>query len=132
MTTIASGRFAVRIDPAGDADATDGTALARSTLDKTYHGDLDASAQGQMLTAITQTRGSAVYVAIERVDGVLHGRRGTFCLAHYGRMARGEQHQRIEIVPDSGTGDLAGIAGTLSIRIADGVHHYELTYTLPA
>ncbi len=132
MSAMATGQFDVRMTPTGDADATDGTALGQSALNKTYHGDLDASAQGQMLTAITQTRGSAVYVAIERVDGVLHGRRGTFCLAHYGRMARGEQQQRIEIVPDSGTGELAGIAGWLVIRIADGVHHYELTYTLPA
>jgi hypothetical protein len=116
--------------PAGEPDAADGTALGQSALDKTYFGDLEAQARGQMLTAITQTRGSAVYVAIERVDGTLQGRRGTFCLAHYGRMARGEQHQRIEIVPDSGTGELAGITGTLTIRIAEGVHHYELDYTL--
>jgi hypothetical protein len=130
MNSNANGKFDVRIETGSDPDAADGTALGRSALDKTYSGDLVARAQGQMLTAITTTRGSAVYVAIERIDGVLHGRRGTFCLAHYGRMARGAQHQCIEIVPDSGTGELAGISGTLTIRIAEGAHHYELDYTL--
>jgi hypothetical protein len=130
MNVTAAGQFQVRMIPAGEPDAADGTALGQSALDKTYAGDLVARAQGQMLTAITTTRGSAVYVAIERIDGVLHGRRGTFCLAHYGRMTRGAQHQCIEIVPDSGTGELSGISGRLTIRIAEGVHHYELDYRL--
>lgn len=111
MQHLASGTFQVRITPAGPADASDGTALARSSLDKTYFGPLDAHARGEMLTAITGTSGSAVYVAIERVEGTLDGRRGTFCLAHRGRMARGEQSLEVAIVPDSGTGELAGIAG---------------------
>lgn len=131
MQRLASGTFQVRITPAAPADEADGTALGRSTLDKTYHGDLDAGARGEMLTAITTTSGSAVYVAIERVRGCLHGREGAFCLGHHGRMARGAQSLVVEIVPDSGSGALAGIAGSLSIRIAEGQHYYELRYTLP-
>jgi hypothetical protein len=131
MQHLASGTFSVRITPAGPADAGDGTALGRSLLDKTYFGPLDAHARGEMLSAITGTKGSAVYVAIERVEGTLDGRRGTFCLAHRGRMARGEQALEVGIVPDSGTGELAGISGELSIRIAEGQHYYELRYDLP-
>lgn len=131
MQRLASGTFQVRITPAAPADEADGTALGRATLDKTYHGELDAGARGEMLTAITTTSGSAVYVAIERVRGRLHGREGSFCLGHHERMARGAQSLVVEIVPDSGSGALAGIAGSLAIRIADGQHYYDLRYTLP-
>lgn len=131
MQRLASGTFQVRITPAAPADEADGTALGRATLDKTYHGELDATARGEMLTAITTTSGSAVYVAIERVRGRLHGREGSFCLGHHGRMARGAQSLTVEVVPDSGSGALAGLAGSLSIRIAEGQHYYELRYTLP-
>jgi hypothetical protein len=130
MTRIASGTFHVRITPSGVPDDADGTAHGHSMLDKSYFGDLEASAKGAMLTAVTKTQGSAVYVALERVSGTLEGKRGTFSLAHYGRMAHGERTQQVEIVPDSGSGELAGISGALTIRIAEGQHYYELRYTV--
>lgn len=83
-----------------------------------------------MLTAITGVQGSAVYTAIERVTGALDGRAGTFALYHTGVMKRGAQKLVIGIVPDSGTGALAGIAGEMTIQISDGQHHYTLAYTL--
>jgi hypothetical protein len=85
-----------------------------------------------MLTAATSVQGSAAYVAIERITGTLHGRTGTFVLQHSGTLTRGAPHQNITVVPDSGTGQLAGISGTMTINIADGKHSYDFEYTLPA
>jgi hypothetical protein len=84
-----------------------------------------------MLTAMTAVKGSAGYVAIEQVSGTLKGRIGTFTLQHSGTMTRGAQQLSVTVVPDSGTGQLAGLAGSMMIRIADGHHFYELEYTLP-
>jgi hypothetical protein len=84
-----------------------------------------------MLTAMTAVKGSAGYVAVERVQGAVHGRTGSFALLHTGVMARGEQRLTISVVPDSGTGDLAGLAGKMTIVIADGKHSYEFEYELP-
>ena len=109
-------------DPA--ADPTPGRLL----LDKQYHGDLIASAKGQMLAARTGDSGG--YVAIERVSGVLQGRQGTFVLQHSGTMTRGAQQLSITVVPDSGTGELTGLDGKLAITIADGKHSYQFEYTL--
>ncbi len=120
-----------------DADAppaargTAPVALGRLRLDKRYHGDLQAQGGGWMLSAVTATPGSAGYVAIERVVGRLQGREGSFVLQHGGSMARGAKQLRIEVVPDSGSDGLAGIAGTLAIRMADGEHFYDFDYTLP-
>jgi hypothetical protein len=111
-------------DPAGDATP------GRLLLDKQYRGDLEASAKGQMLAARTEIKDSAGYVAIERVDGALHGRSGTFVLQHSGTMTRGAQQLSITVVPDSGTGQLTGLAGNLTIKIAEGKHSYEFEYTL--
>lgn len=127
----ARGEFDVQIAPLAKDDGP-GFALGRMSLGKTFRGALDASAQGEMLTAMTTTPGSAVYVALERVTGTLDGRRGSFGLAHQGTMNRGRQSLAIAIVPDSGTGELAGIEGTLAIDIRDGKHYYVLTYRLPA
>jgi len=113
-------------DPA--ADPTPGRLL----IDKQYHGDLQASAKGQMLAARTGVKDSAGYVAIERVNGTLHGRSGSFVLQHSGTMTRGAQELSITVVPDSGTGQLAGLAGKLTITIAEGKHSYEFDYTLGA
>jgi len=100
-------------------------------LDKTYQGDLQASAHGQMLSALTTTSGSAGYVAIEHVTGTLHGRSGSFVLQHSGLMQRGARQLVVTVVPDSGTGALSGLAGSLDIRISEGRHFYVLDYTLP-
>ena len=111
-------------DPAGDPTP------GRLLLDKQYHGDLEATAKGQMLAARTEIKDSAGYVAIERVNGSLRGRSGTFVLQHSGTMTRGAQQLSITVVPDSGTGQLTGLAGNLTIKNAEGKHSYEFEYTL--
>ncbi len=123
----AKGTFDVKMAPPAD-DTAD---VGRMTLDKTFHGDLEASSIGQMIAVRTPTEGSAGYVAMERVTGTLDGKKGSFALQHFGTMNRGKQHLRIEIVPDSGTDGLAGISGTLDIIIEKGAHSYVLYYTLP-
>jgi uncharacterized protein DUF3224 len=129
MTSRASGTFDVKVAPQTlvSPDETRG----RFSLDKQFQGDLMGTGQGEMLTAVGAVQGSAVYVAVERVSGTLHGRRGAFALHHTGIMNRGAQQLSVTIVPDSGTEQLEGIAGTLSITITDGKHLYDLDYTLP-
>jgi hypothetical protein len=100
------------------------------SLDKTFHGDLEATSKGLMLTAGTEVKGSAGYVAIERVNGTLRGRTGSFVLQHSGTMTRGVPQMTVTVVPDSGTGQLAGLAGKMTIQIADGKHSYDFEYTL--
>ena len=109
----------------------EGSTLARMSIDKQISGDLVAETKGQMLSAMTATKGSAGYVAIERVEGTLHGRKGTFVLQHTGLMNRGTPSLSVIVVPDSGTGDLVGLSGTFDIIIADGKHSYEFKYSLP-
>ncbi len=108
------------------------TGVGRFSLGKRFHGDLEAVGVGEMLTGMTAEEGSAGYVAIERVSGTLAGRAGTFLLQHTGTMNRGSQSLSILVVPGSGTGDLAGLAGSLAIQIAaDGAHSYTFDYALP-
>jgi len=126
----ASGTFEVKLVPQTD-DKNGDAALGRMTIDKTFHGDLEGTSKGQMLTGMTEVKGSAGYVAIEKVSGTLHGRTGTFILQHTGTMNRGVPHLIITVVPDSGTGQLAGITGTFTVNIADGKHSYEFEYSLP-
>ena len=128
---VAKGSFEVAMLPDGEPAAADGASLGRMTIDKTFSGDFAGTGKGTMLTAMTSTKGSAGYVAIERVNGTLNGKTGSFILQHSGTMNRGAQHLSIAIVPDSGAGGLAGIEGTLKITIADGKHLYELEYSLP-
>ena len=128
----AKGTFDVKVDPQGEADKAEGSTLARMSLDKKYHGDLEAGAKGTMLTAGTDVKGSAGYVAIERVTGTLNGKTGSFVLQHNATLSRGTPMQSIIVVPDSGTGQLAGITGKLTVIIADGKHSYEFDYPLPA
>ena len=126
----ASGPFDVRTDPI-DEKSPD-PLLGRFSLDKQYHGELNGTGTGQMLTAGTTVKGSGAYVAIEKVSGSLNGRAGTFVLQHTGSMKGGNFQLNITIVPDSGTGQLGGIAGKMIITIAEGgKHSYELEYTLP-
>jgi hypothetical protein len=127
-----SGPFNVSMTPAGTAEREGRTETARMLLDKQYFGDLAAGGKGQMLSAVTDTKGSASYVAIERVSGTLKGRKGSFVIQHAGTMSGGAQQLAIGIVPDSGTGQLEGIAGTMAIRMEGRKHFYDLDYTLPA
>jgi hypothetical protein len=129
MTKHAKGTFDVKMLPQEDKGGD--ASLGRFLLDKTYHGELEASGKGQMLTAGTEVQGSAAYVAVEKVSGTLAGHKGGFALHHIGVMNRGAPNLAIGIVPDSGNGELKGIAGTLTIDIVEGKHYYDLAYTLP-
>lgn len=127
-TVKATGPFDVTMKPESAADAI----VGRFTLDKQYHGDLEGTGVGEMLTGMTAVPGSAGYVAIEKVTGTLAGRRGSFHLQHSGTMTRGKPALAITVIPDSGTGELAGLAGTMDIQIArDGSHSYTFSYSLP-
>jgi hypothetical protein len=131
--TRATGTFDVKLNPLPAYDSTPGTTLARLSLDKQFHGDLDATSKGEMLSAATAIKNSAGYVAIERVSGTLNGQQGSFVLQHNGTMNRGAPQLSVTVVPDSGTDQLVGLSGNLAIIIApDGKHSYEFDYTLPA
>ena len=130
MTVHARGTFDVDLKPLEGDPAF--AALGRLSIDKQFHGDLEATSRGQMLSALTGVEGSAGYVAIERVSGVLHGKRGAFLLQHHGIMAHGAGDLIIVVIPDSGTEELAGLAGTMTISIIDGQHSYDFAYSLPA
>jgi hypothetical protein len=127
---VIQGKFDVQLLPQ-PADELTSDAVGRLLLDKRYHGELDATAVGQMLAIRSPVPGSAGYVAMERVSGMLAGRRGSFALQHRGVMTRGAPELLVTVVPDSGTGELEGLAGTLRIDIADGVHSYVFDYSLP-
>ena len=130
MTATAKGPFDVKLTPQGAA--TDPTAVGRFSLDKTFHGDIEGTSAGEMLAVRTAVGGSAGYVAIERVTGTLAGRAGTFALQHWGMMDKGAPDLKVTVIPDSGTGDLTGLAGTMTIDIQPGgKHFYAFTYTLP-
>ena len=132
VTRHATGSFDVKVIPQGTPDTADGIALGRMTIDKQYHGPLDATAKGEMLTGMNAGTGAAAYVAIERVTGTLDGRRGSFVLMHNGTMSRDGQQLAVVVAAASGTGQLTGLSGSLAIIIANGKHSYDLEYSLPA
>jgi len=127
----AKGTFDVVTKPQSEGDKAPGATLGRMSLDKVFSGDLAGTGKGEMLTAMTDVAGSAAYVAIERVTGTLHGRAGSFVLQHAATMNRGAPELAITVVPDSGTGALAGLAGRLAIDIVGGRHFYDFDYALP-
>jgi hypothetical protein len=131
MTRKVRGTFEVKLAPLPTHDDAEGGVLGRLSIDKQFHGELQATSKGEMLSAGTKVKGSAGYVAIERVTGKLGGRAGTFVLQHTGVMNRGDPHLAINVVPDSGTGELEGLTGTMTIEIAAGTHSYEFDFTLP-
>lgn len=110
-------------------DVADGTTLGAMVVDKRFHGDLDGSSRRRMLTGMTGVDGSAGYVLIERFRGRLHRRTRSFLLQHSGILDRGTPRQSIEVVPDSGTGELTGLSGRLTIQISEGAHSHEFEYT---
>lgn len=131
MPARATGPFDVKVTPQPADDYADGATLGRLTLDKSFHGDLEATSRGQMLTGMSSVKGSAGYVAIERVTGTLAGKRGSFILQHTGTMDRGTPELVITVVPDSGTDELVGLRGTMTIDVAaGGAHSYDFDYTL--
>ena len=132
MTKHANGTFEVKVIPQKpDNKEAEASKIGRMSLDKQFHGDLEATSQGEMLGAMTEVKGSAGYVAMERVNGKLQGRSGAFVLQHSGTMTRGVPQMNVTVVPDSGTGDLTGIAGSMTIKIDEGKHSYEFEYSLP-
>ena len=131
MTSHASGSFAVKTTPLPPDEATGGAAIGRFALDKQFHGDLTGWSKGQMLGAGDPASGTAGYVAMEYVTGELNGRSGSFALQHLGTMGGGKMSLNVSVVPGSGTGELKGISGTMSILIAEGQHSYEFDYALP-
>jgi hypothetical protein len=130
MANRATGTFEVKLAPQPPVDEASDPSLARMTIDKHFEGALEGTSKGQMLTAGTSVKGSAGYVAIERVTGVLDGRSGSFTLQHTGVMTRGEPQLKISVVPDSGTGELEGISGQMDIQIDAGKHSYVFDYTI--
>jgi hypothetical protein len=130
VTSHASGTFEVKLTPQAAEDGDAG--LGRMSIDKQFHGDLEGTSKGFMLaSSATIVKGSGGYVAMERVTGTLKGRTGTFVLQHSGTMTRGTPQLNVSVVPDSGSGQLEGITGTLTIKIDAGKHSYEFDYTLP-
>lgn len=125
----AKGTFDVKVLPQGTPDSAEGIALGRMSIDKQFHGDLEAASKGEMLTSGQESNGSAAYVAIERVVGTLGGRRGSFALMHQGTMNKESQKLTVVVVPDSGTGQLAGLTGTMTITIVDKKHLYDFAYS---
>jgi len=127
----ASGPFEVKMTPQTLEEPVADSGIGRMMLDKQYHGDIEATGKGQMLAFGSPQKGSAGYVAMERVAGTLGGRSGSFALQHSGTLNRGAQQLSITVVPDSGTGQLTGLAGTMKIIIEGGKHSYAFDYTLP-
>jgi hypothetical protein len=130
VTSRATVSFDVKISPLANDTPAEGSPLGRMSIDKQFHGDLEGTSKGEMLTAGTAIKNSAGYVAIERVTGSLHGRNGTFALQHNATMTRGVGALDIIVVPDSGTGDLTGLSGRLSIEITGGKHLYVFDYSV--
>lgn len=130
MTRQARGPFEVKLAPQPMSEGVESPPLGRYSIDKQFHGDLEAKSRGEMLSTGTDTEGSAGYVAIERVTGTLGGLAGSFALMHTGVMKRGVPQLTISVVPDSGTGALEGLEGTMAITITDGKHGYTFDYTL--
>lgn len=131
MRKTATGTFKVELTPLSEGAREGGWSPQRTSIDKRFQGDLEGSSRGEMMAAMTAVKGSAGYVASERVEGVLDGRRGAFVLQHYATMRQGTPEVWcVEIVPDSGEGELRGIAGEMKIEIEAGVHRYTLTYRI--
>ena len=130
MTNRIKGPFDVKMIPQPPEDAAAGAAIGRMLLDKTFHGALAATSKGQMLAVMTSVKDSAGYVAMEHVVGSIEGKRGTFALQHSGTMNRGKASLDLNVVPDSGTGDLVGLTGKMAIIMTGGKHEYDFEYTL--
>ncbi|GGC61591.1 DUF3224 domain-containing protein [Undibacterium terreum] len=131
MTQHIKGSFDVKLTPQTSPGKPADTVPGRMSIDKQFNGELDAHSVGEMLAAMGNVKGSAGYVAIEQVTGKLQGRSGTFVLQHTGTMNRGAAQLSVTVVPDSGTGELTGLEGSMKIDIVDGKHFYEFDYTLP-
>ena len=132
LSMHAEGTFDVKNAPLAVDDSLAGTAIGRYGLDKQFHGDIEGASKGEMLGAGNPATGTAGYVAIEQVTGTLYGRTGSFALQHFGTMVDNKFELIVKVVPGSGTGELTGISGTMTIKIVGGKHSYQMEYWLPA
>ncbi|MEO7935703.1 MAG: DUF3224 domain-containing protein [Dokdonella sp.] len=130
MKQHATGTFEVKLVPLDLNEVGEDETRGRISINKQFHGDLKATSVGEMLSAMTEVKGSAGYVAMERVVGKLQGRQGSFVLQHSGTMDRGSPSLSVSVVPDSGTGELADLKGHLTINIREGIHCYGFDYEL--
>jgi hypothetical protein len=132
MKNHAEGTFEVKVIPQKPgSEEAESANLGRMSIDKQFHGDLEGTSKGEMLSVMGAVKGSAGYVAIERVNGTLQGHSGSFALQHFGVMNRGVPELKVIVVPDSGDGQLEGLSGKLEIKIENGKHFYEFDYSLP-
>jgi len=128
----AKGTFEITMQAEPPYEVVDDVSLGRVSFDKVFSGPLEATSRVAMIGARTRQEGSAGYVAMERVTGALGGKRGTFVLQHTGTMTRGVSSLSVTVVPDSGTGELATLTGSMQIAIVEGKHHYDFDYELPS
>lgn len=128
--SVAEGTFSVQMTPVAREGVDEGAVPMHVRLDKTFEGELSGIASGELIGVTPGERGSGAYVAIERFEGVLAGRAGTFHMVHRGVMTRGAPDLLVTIVPNSGTGELSGISGRMHILIEPGIHRYRLEYTI--
>jgi 2-methylaconitate cis-trans-isomerase PrpF len=129
MTAHATGTFEVKMEPQSE-EKTEGATLVRTLLSKQFHGALEGTSKVEMLSAMSSVKGSAGYVAIEHFTGTLGGRSGTFVLQHSGTMTRGTPQLSITVVPDSGTGQLTGLSGKMTVDVSGGKHSYVFDYAI--
>ncbi|MBU5414563.1 DUF3224 domain-containing protein [Serratia ureilytica] len=127
----ATGTFDIKLTRQTATAEIETAKLSRMTIDKQFHGDLTAASLGEMLAVRMDAHGSAGYVAMERVTGTLHGHKGSFVLQHSGTMNRGVSSLQLTVVPDSGTGELTQLSGSMTIEIDQGTHRYTMDYVLP-
>lgn len=131
MNSVAKGSFTVALKPQPISELASGSEIGRMSIDKQFSGDLIGTSKGEMLSAMSAVKGSAGYVAIERVSGAIGDHTGTFVLQHSGTMNRGAPSLSVSVVPDSGTDGFKGLYGTFTIDIVDGKHLYTFNYSLP-
>ena len=124
----AKGTFEVKLTP--EQDASGESIVGKMSIDKQFQGDIEGTSKGLMLMAGTAVQGSAGYVALEKVTASIDGKSGTFYLQHNGIMNRGEGSLNVVVIPDSGTEELTGLGGSMSIKIEDGKHYYEFDYQI--
>ena len=128
MPTV-HGTFDVTMHPEPPYSERDGVTLARAVFDKTFHGPLTATGRVEFLSV--RAGENAAYVALERIEGTLDGRAGSFVVTHRALASRAAKTLQIEVVPGTGTGALAGLEGTIDVEIVEKKHHYTMTYALP-
>ena len=126
----AVGTFDVKLTPQQNPENPNDPSLGRMTIEKQFHGDLEGTSKGEMLTGMSAVSGSGAYVAIEKIEGALNGKKGTFILQHSGTMTRGVPSMNVTVVPDSGSGELTGLSGQFGIKIEGGKHSYDFEYAL--